>query len=97
MVVEDSINASFVQGAHTAAKSEHFHSLLVTDQNLLPSTALPRWALHFEYSAYCRQTGSFIAAVRLARDDISRASPRVQSVIADSVELARRILESVVH
>jgi hypothetical protein len=38
---------------------------------------------------------SIIAAVRLARDDISRPSPRVQSVISDSVGLARRILESV--
>jgi hypothetical protein len=40
---------------------------------------------------------SIIAAARLARDDISRPSPRVQSVIADSVGLARRILESVVR
>ena len=40
---------------------------------------------------------SIIAAVRLARDDISTPSSRVQSVIADSVLLARRILERVVR
>ena len=32
---------------------------------------------------------SIIAAVRLARDDISRPSPRLSSVIADSVALKR--------
>jgi hypothetical protein len=40
---------------------------------------------------------SIIAAVRLARDqDISRPSPRLISVINDSVGLARRILDRVV-
>jgi hypothetical protein len=37
------------------------------------------------------------AAVRLARDDISRPSPRISSVLADSVALARTILEKIVH
>ena len=40
---------------------------------------------------------SIIAAVRLARDDISRPSPRLTSTIADSVSLARMILEKVVR
>ena len=40
---------------------------------------------------------SIIAAVRLARDDISRPSSRVQSVIVDSVQLARLILNAVVR
>jgi hypothetical protein len=40
---------------------------------------------------------SIIAAVRLARDDISRPSPRVQSVIVDSVQLARSILNVIVR
>jgi hypothetical protein len=41
---------------------------------------------------------SIIAAVRLAREqDISRPSPRLTSVIADSVGLARMILEKVVR
>jgi hypothetical protein len=41
---------------------------------------------------------SIIAAVRLARDqDISRPSPRLTSVITESVGLARRILEAVVR
>jgi hypothetical protein len=40
---------------------------------------------------------SIIAAVRLARDDIGRPSPRVSSVIADSVSLARMILDKVVR
>jgi len=39
---------------------------------------------------------SIIAAVRLARDDISRPSPRVASVVFDCVKLARAILERVV-
>ena len=40
---------------------------------------------------------SIIAAVGLARDDISRPSPRMTSVIADSVQLARSILDKVVR
>jgi hypothetical protein len=39
---------------------------------------------------------SIIAAVRLARDDISRPSPRLTSVITNSVQLARSILSKVV-
>ena len=39
---------------------------------------------------------SIIAAVRLAREpDISRPSPRLTSVVSDSVGLARMILEKV--
>ena len=40
---------------------------------------------------------SIIAAVRLARDDISWPSPRIQSVIMDSVYLARSILNAIVR
>lgn len=40
---------------------------------------------------------SIIAAVRLARDDIGRPSPRLTSVIADSVGLARMILDKIVR
>lgn len=40
---------------------------------------------------------SFIAAVRLARDDISAPSPKLTSTIADSVSLARAILDRVVR
>lgn len=41
---------------------------------------------------------SIIAAVRLARDqDISRPSPRSMAVVADSVSLARMILDRVVR
>jgi len=40
---------------------------------------------------------SIIAAVRLAREqDISRPSPRLASVVADSIGLARMILEKIV-
>ena len=42
-------------------------------------------------------SASIIAAVRLARDDISRPSPRIQSVIMDSVQLARSILNAIVR
>jgi hypothetical protein len=41
---------------------------------------------------------SIIAAVRLARDaDISRPSPRLASVVTDSIALARMILEKIVR
>jgi hypothetical protein len=40
---------------------------------------------------------AIIAAVRLARDDISRPSPRLTAAIADSVSLARMILDRVVR
>ncbi len=41
---------------------------------------------------------SIIAAVRLARDqDISRASPRVATAVADSVGLAKMILDQIVR
>jgi len=39
---------------------------------------------------------SIIAAVRLARDDIGRPSPKLTSVIMDSVQLARSILNAIV-
>lgn len=42
-------------------------------------------------------SASIIAAVRLARDDISRPSPRLTSTIADSVSLARMILDWVMR
>lgn len=38
-----------------------------------------------------------IVAVRLARGDISRPSPRLISVVADSVQLARSILNAVIR
>lgn len=40
---------------------------------------------------------SIIAAVRLARDDISRPSPRLSSTVADSISLARMILDRIVR
>ena len=41
---------------------------------------------------------SIIAAVRLARDEnITRSSPRLSTVIADCVALARMILEKVLR
>jgi len=41
---------------------------------------------------------SIIAAVRLAREqDISRPSPRLTSVVTDSISLARLILEKVLR
>ena len=42
-------------------------------------------------------SASIIAAVRLARDDISRPSPHVTSVVTDSLHLARMILDRVVR
>jgi hypothetical protein len=40
---------------------------------------------------------AIIAAVRLAREDINRSSPRLTSVISDSVALARTILNQIVR
>ena len=40
---------------------------------------------------------SIIAAVKLARDDIGRPSPRVQSVVMESIQLARSILNAIVR
>jgi hypothetical protein len=40
---------------------------------------------------------SIIAAVRLARDDISKTSPRVTTVVLECVGLARMILNQVVR
>lgn len=40
---------------------------------------------------------SIIAAVRLARDDISTPTPRLLSVVANSVGLARLILKRVLE
>lgn len=40
---------------------------------------------------------AIIAAVRLARDDISRPSPRLYSVVNDSISLARAILNRVIR
>jgi hypothetical protein len=42
-------------------------------------------------------SASIIAAVRLARDDISTPSPRLTSVVFDSVKLARMILERIIR
>lgn len=40
---------------------------------------------------------SIIAAVRTARDEIGRPSPSLSTVIFDSVNLARKILERVLQ
>lgn len=39
---------------------------------------------------------AIIAAVRLARDDISSSSPRIYAAVSDSVSLARKILQRVI-
>jgi hypothetical protein len=40
---------------------------------------------------------AIIAAVRLARDDISRPSPRLQCVVGESIALAQTILNRVLR
>jgi hypothetical protein len=47
------------------------------------------------FAAALAISASIIAAVRLTRDDISRPSPRLTSVIADCVGLALKISEKV--
>jgi hypothetical protein len=39
---------------------------------------------------------AIIAAVRLARDDISSSSPRIYATVSESVSLARKILQRVI-
>jgi hypothetical protein len=52
--------------------------------------------LHDRFASTLVIAAAIIAAVRLARDsDISRSSPRLFSVIAESVSLARLILKRV--
>lgn len=41
-------------------------------------------------------SAAIIAAVRLAREDISLSSPRLHATVADSVTLARMILKRVI-
>jgi len=41
--------------------------------------------------------GAIIVAVRLARDDISRQSPRLLATVADSINLTRTILDGVLR
>ena len=58
------------------------------------------WAEQMQEQARMKSTlviaAAIIAAVRLARDpDISRPSPRLTSVVSDSVNLARMILDRV--
>jgi hypothetical protein len=40
---------------------------------------------------------AIIAAVRLAREDISKSSPRLTSVVIDCIGLARMILNQIVR
>ncbi len=58
------------------------------------------WAEKMQEQARMNSTlviaAAIIAAVRLARDtDISRPSPRLTTVVSDSVSLARMILDRV--
>lgn len=58
------------------------------------------WAEQMQEQARMKSTlviaAAIIAAVRLARDpDISRPSPRLTSVVSESVNLARMILDRV--
>jgi len=48
------------------------------------------------YASTLAISASIIAAVRLAREDISAPSPRVMSAVADRVHLARLILRRVI-
>jgi hypothetical protein len=51
--------------------------------------------LHDRFASTLVIAAAIIAAVRLARDDISRPSPRLFAVVADSVSLATMILRKV--
>jgi hypothetical protein len=52
---------------------------------------------HDRFASTLVIAASIVAAARLAKDaDISRSSPRLTSVVADSVGLARMILSKIV-
>lgn len=54
--------------------------------------------LRYRFASTLAISASIIAAVRLGRDEnISRPSPRITSVIYDSVALARMILDKVLR
>lgn len=48
------------------------------------------------YASTVAICASIIAAVRLARDDISAPTPRLMAAVADSVGLAKMILRRVI-
>ena len=52
---------------------------------------------HDRFASTLVIAASVIAAVRTAREDITRPSPRLSTVIFDSVNLARRILDRVLQ
>jgi hypothetical protein len=52
-------------------------------------------ALRHRYAPTLVVAASIIAAVRLAREDISRPSPRLLAAVANSVQLAKNILDTV--
>jgi hypothetical protein len=55
-----------------------------------------QWRVTDRFASTLVIAASIIAAVRLAREqDISRPSPRLASVVADSIGLARMILTRV--
>lgn len=55
------------------------------------------WAVDSRFASTIAICASIIAAVRLARDTDIKPSPRLVSVIHDSVGLARIILDKVVR
>src|ERR1035437_1602904 len=56
-----------------------------------PSSPVPR----HRYAPTLVVAASIIAAVRLAREDISRPSPKLLAAVANSVQLAKTILDTV--
>jgi hypothetical protein len=70
------------------AREEQERTKAMAEQNRMTD----RFALTLVIAA------SIIAAVRLAREsDISKPSPRLTSVVSDSIGLARMILERIVR
>ena len=58
--------------------------------------AMRRTGMGSLWRPHWSRCASIIAAVRLARDDISAPTPRLLSTVANSVSLARLILKRVV-
>jgi hypothetical protein len=72
------------------------HSLSMGEMNRANVREEEDWC-RYRFASTLVISASIIAEVRLARDDISRLSPRLSSVIADSLALARMILDRVVR
>ena len=56
-----------------------------------------QWQIRDRFASTTVIAAAIIAAVRLAREDISKSSPRLTTVVMDCIGLARMILNQIVR